>query len=460
MTTIPLAVTHSIRTLGRTPPMMLVNMFVEKDPSNAVDGLARLQRPALALFATLGTGPIRGVYRQAGTFNGDYLVVSGLTLYRVTAGGIATALRAITGTGRVIIAASGTRALIATGGDCFSTDGVTVTTIDMPSAEQISSTAFMDGYFILTVVGSNRFFWLAPGDVNPDALSFASAENSPDGIVIVLRLVDELWFLGQSSIEVFQATGNSDAPFQRIGGRLYERGCDNANAACVLDNTIFWVGDDLSIYRAEAAPAQISDHGIEERLRAADPDDISIWAFKLDGHTFLVVRAGDEGTYVHDLENKTWSRWQSYLQNTWRPWCGAQRGQQILAGDDATGKLWVLNQALSNDDGQPIVREITGYVPADAPQRCDSVELFCATGWEDNPEFEPLVELNWYDDGGFALDGPWVQMSLGRRGQRGLRLVARQLGLMEPPGRLFAIRMSGDTMFRLSYAKMNEARGA
>jgi hypothetical protein len=84
MTAVPLGLSNYVRKAGGTPQIVLNNMFVESDPSNLVDQHVRLQRPGLTVFATLDEGPVRGVFKQLGTFNGDFLVVAGTSLYRVT----------------------------------------------------------------------------------------------------------------------------------------------------------------------------------------------------------------------------------------------------------------------------------------------------------------------------------------------------------------------------------------
>lgn len=464
MSAVSLGVSNYVRTLGKTPPVFLINMFMEKDPSNQIDGLVRLQRPGLAPFATVGAGPSRGVFRQLGTFAGDWLAVSAASLYRVTTTAVATLLGSVSGATRVTIAASATRALIATGGTCFSTDGITVTPIVMPAGEAVSSVAYINGYFILTVANAERFFWLAPGDVNPNAFNFASVANVPDAIAGVRRLYDELWFLGGASIEVWQTTGDANAPFQRIAGRLYDKGTVNADTIAATDNTLFWVGNDLIAYRGSNQPIRISDHGIEEAIRLAGGANCSAWTFALDGHTFYCLRIGAVGTFIYDVENPAgWQRWKTYGSEVWRAHCGGQAGEvaQVIAGDDTTNNLWLLDPSRSNDNGAPMVRELLGGVPMPygKGEPCKSFEVFAATGWapETGPASNPMLELNWYDDGGEVLSGPWIEMSLGKTGEYGLRLVATQLGYINPPGRLFHLRMSEDTLLRISYARMNDA---
>src|SRR5690606_26522096 len=114
------------------PVVRVVNLLVEQDETNQYDGISHIQRPGLGPFATVGTGPIRGVFRQAGTFGGDFVVVSGDELYRVDDQGDAVLVGQVPGSLRVTIAATQSRMIIVSDGLAYSTDGSTITPVVMP----------------------------------------------------------------------------------------------------------------------------------------------------------------------------------------------------------------------------------------------------------------------------------------------------------------------------------------
>ena len=458
MTAIPLGISAYRREAAKTWPVFLQNMYVEKDPSNEVDGLVRIQRPVLTRFFATSGGAARGLFQHAGCFGGDYLAVLGSMLYRVTGAAAGTGLGVISEADRVIIAASETRALIATGNICHSTNGATIGDIAMPAGEPIGSVAFMNGYFILTQKNSHRFYWIEPGQEGPDAFSFASVENAPGNIQLVLRFQDELWFFKENSMEVWAASGNLDAPFLRIPGRLFDRGIANKDTAFVLDNALFWVGDDGIVYRAGGAPQRISDHALEEKIQQAGYAALSGYAFAHQGHTFYALRIGAKGTFLFDVENGNWIQWFSYGQPTWRAVIAVQNGATVIAGDDATATLWKLDQTLNRDwDNTPVERIVYGLATIlGRPVTCDCVRVVVAPGYTLSLTAEPVMELNFSDDPSGLFDGPWYPISLGKHGQYAHVTEQRQLGLMYPPGRLFALRCTDDVPFRVSYARMNE----
>lgn len=460
MTAVPLGLSNYIRNLGGTPPIVLSNLFTESDKSNLVDGTVHLQRPGLVLDQILDDSPVTGVFCQVGTFNGDFIIVAGSSVYRYDRHTV-TRLGTISADGLVQFACSDSRVLIATGSTCYSTDGVTVTTVSMPDGEDVQSVAFINGYFILTVFRSDRFFWIAPGQTDPDALSFASAENSPDGIEAVAHIGDELWFFGVGdSTEVWIPTGQANLPFQRVEGRLYNKGCFERNTVAKLDNTLFWMGSDRIVYRGDSVPIRISDNSIEELIYSVNSKDLSAWVFAFQGHTFYCLSLGQLGTRVYDVSTQTWVQFATYGRDCWDARVGATgRGGFILTGNDISGRLFTLDPTVSNDHGRPMVREVMGGVAVlGNPVPCGSVSLYVATGRAsaNPPADDPVMQMRYSDSGG-NIWSAWRNMRLGKRGEYGSGVIGiTRLGTMRPPGRLFHFRVSEEVLCRISWCRVNE----
>jgi hypothetical protein len=461
MTVVPLGVSSFKRTLAHTPEVLLMNMFVESDPTNLIDKIVRLQRPALVPFGNVGNGPIRGMFQEAGIFGGKFIVVSGPQLALVNSDGVKTPVSGeVEGSGRVSIAANKLRTLIATGGKLYMTDGVTLTTVATPDDVPMSAVAEMNGYFLISQTNSQRIYFIPPGATTIDALDFFSAENSADNVVTLKTIGDELWALGESSIEPFSPTGGADLPFARLSGRVYPKGCANRDTAVPLDNSLFWVGSDKIVYRADTVPQRVSDNGIEERLRKADATGFRAWAYALDGHTFYVLTIGTQGTFAFDVSTQTWCQFQTYGRETWRAHLGTQSdGSLIVAGDDTTGQLWRLDPEASTDDGEPIIRELTGAVPViGKPVRCNNFHVRVSTGHV-KPGLIPKLMLTISDDEGQTWDD-WRYIELPPTGVYNFLAAEWGLGLMREPGRVFKLRMTDDCVARISYSRINEAFAA
>lgn len=463
MSAVQLGTSSYLRRGMRTPEVSLINLIVEEDPTNLVDGKVWFQRPGLKKFASIGVGPIRGVYRKLGVLGSFYHVVSGQQLYSLTEAGTPTLNGAIPGNDIVSADGDADRLIVVAEGIAYSYDGSHITIINMPDGELVSGTLWIDGYFLLFVKDSPHFFWLAPGDVDPDALNFASVEKAPGNIIGGARAFDEVWFFAQQTTEVWSLTGDLNAPFQPIPGRMYEKGCANRDTISVVDNTIFWVSNEFIAYRADTSPIRISDHSLEERLRKAGAIDMRAFNFALDGHTIYVIRAAYLGTYYYDVEHQHIGRFKTYEQETWQAHLGCQvSGNKVIMGDDSSGILWKFDPEASNDNGVVMEREIVGGVPlVGQPLSNRSFQIQVASGWGQitGTATDPKVFMCFSDDGG-ELFTSWFEEFLGKQGRYRTTVVWWQLGRMRAPGRIYRIRCTDDALFRISFARVNEAVAA
>lgn len=454
MPEVPLGLSARKRNTTYGPQVRVVNYLAEQSSTNPFNGIDHIQRPGLVLFATLNDGPVRGLYRQAGTFDGDFLAVSDEQWFRVDETGTETLLGSVPGALRTTTAATGTRAITVSDGIAYSTNGTTVTPVVMPDGRLVSSVAQLNGYFILTELNTARFYWIEPGQTNPDGLSFATTESSPGANRIVVRVGDELWFLKDEGTEVWYPSGDADLPFTRTPGRNYDKGIRNADTAARCDNSLVWVGNDGLVYRGDNAPVRISDHGVEEQIRKADPLTMRAWSFSYDGHTIYALTL-DSGTWAYDFSSGQWSEFQSYLRPAWRAHVGDQSDTSVIAGDDEEGILYRLDADVSNDNGAPMQRILTGGIGVvGQSQRCDSFSLYATTGTATDPLLYPKARIRWSDD--LKIFSDWLDVNLGRQGDYGLPVRINRLGRMRYPGRLFEILVTDDVVCTISAASINE----
>lgn len=455
MPEIPLGLSANDRKTTWAPAVRVVNLLAEKSVTNQFNGIDHIQRPGLRNFTTVNNvGPIRSVFRQAGTFNGDFLVVSSGGWFRVTQVGVPTLLGASSGTGRVVVAATSTRALATTIGTVRSTDGVTVSVVVIPDGRSIGSVAQLNGYFILPELNSARFYWIEPGQTNPDGLSFATTESTPGFIEKVERVGDELWFFKQEGMEVWVPTGDADLPFQRVPGRNYDTGCRNGDTVCRFDNSVAWVGNDGLVYRGDATPVRISDHSIEEEIRKSNAADLRAWSFDMDGHRLYCLSLTDK-TFAYDVSSQQWSEFSSYGRSIWRAHVGDSGDTFVVAGDPVTNQLYIVDAEVSTDGGTVMERTLTGGIGVvGQPQRCDSLDLYVSTGTATDPNLYPKVRIRWSDD--LETFGDWEDVSIGRQGRYGVPVRLNRLGLMRYPGRLFEFTVTDDAVCTFHAASYNE----
>lgn len=155
--------------------------------------------------------------------------------------------------------------------------GTTLATVTMPETTEVAKAlASVSGYALVSVGNSQKFYWINPGETTIDPLDFAEKESNPDNILDMLTVGDQVMIMGNGSTENWYATGNFDAPFAPVEGRVYQRGIVEGTPCVVKDNVIL-VGNDGVVYSiglsslggsAEWGVHRISDHSMEERIRA------------------------------------------------------------------------------------------------------------------------------------------------------------------------------------------------
>jgi hypothetical protein len=276
MTKVPLGVGSTVRNRADAPPISLINRFFESNPANLEEQVALIERPALVELLDAGSGPGRRLYTEPGFSDGDLFHVSDESLYkhhREDDGSITTTLIAGTiGNSPYApdIAATPERLFITDQILLQWTDGASsLATIVTPDDIPMISLDVFNGYVLCVQSDSDRFYWIQPGAIIIDPLDFATAERFPDKILQVRVVGDEFWLLGEKSIEVWRATGDGDAPFQRIEGRAYNFGVFGGTGVRMKDTSVMLVAHDGTVFGVAGTPTAISNPSIAEQTRDA-----------------------------------------------------------------------------------------------------------------------------------------------------------------------------------------------
>lgn len=456
MTTIPLG-TNDLESKSQDFLRLKIrNMYVIQN-SVSVDGYSRVSRPTLTKVNNVGSGPIYSLWRDEGALGSLIFVVSGEELYTLSEiTGQATLIGSLPGSDLPSFAGSRDRILVVRNGTAYLCDGSTLTPVVMPDDRMVSSCSYIDGYFLLSIVGEELWYWIDMDETAPDALSFASAERYPDDLKAIAVSMDEIWMLGATNEEVWQTSTTDDITFDRIAGRAYSNGILNKDTVVTMNKDgipcLLWVSATNTVVMAQGVPSKVSNESIEELLR--DATNVRCWGFSYNRHSFYVVTS-DSFTMAYDLQDGTWSRWDSYGYEYWRAHTGIQIQSLIYAGDYVSNAIYMLEDGVE-DDGDPIVREIQGEVMNSGKEyTCNNVSVKVNSGWSPTYGFEPKLEMRWSDDQR-ATWSTWLQASLGDKGYYSTDVVYRSLGLMVRPGRTFEFRFAAKARFRIDYATMNE----
>lgn len=405
----------------------LVNFYPEPQLQGAASPVVLHSTPGLSLFAT-ASGEVHGMH----VMNDVLYVVAGTSLYKITASGTATNLGTVAGNKRCSMANNGTQLCIVNGVNGYIYDG-TLSAIADSDFMPADTVTFLDGYFIFNEAGSGRFFISAINDGETyDALDYATAESAPDDTIAVIADHREIWLGGEHSIEVWFDSGNADFPFERNNGALIERGLAAKHSMVKADNTVFWLGDDKLVYRANGyTPQRISHYGVETAISGYSRiDDAFAYTYSDNGHTFYVLTfPTDKKTWVYDASNNWWHEREDYLTTRHRSNCYAYCYGKHLVGDFENGRLYEMSQDVYSDNGNEIIRQANSAVIHGNGERLfmPKFEMFMETGVGLTGGTEPQAMLQWSDDGGKTWSNEhWAGM--GAIGEYGKRIVWNRLG--------------------------------
>jgi hypothetical protein len=426
----------------------MVNLFPEVIPEGGKEAAFLSRCPGLEFLQTVGTGPIRGLWAHQ-TNGTDFYVVSGVQVFKLSGlTATPTLLGTVSGTGPVSIADNGTQIFFACNGPSYIYNEVTnvfqqITDPDFPGALTVG---YLDGYFVFTEPNSQRV-WVTSifEGTQIDALDFASAEGSPDGLVGLIVDHREAWLFGTDSVEVWYDAGLADFPLTRIQGAFNEIGCVATFSIAKLDNGLFWLGTDARgqgiVYRANGyTGTRVSTHAVEYAIaQYGNLADAIAYTYQQEGHAFYVLTfPTGNATWVYDVATGAWHEragWDNGAFMRHRSNCQCNFGGNIIVGDYENGNIYRFNLDVFADNGG-IQKWLRSWRALPTGQNDlkrtahHSLQLDCQSGvgLNSGQGSDPQVMLRWSDDGGHTWSNEhWAP--LGKIGQYFHRVFWRRLGM-------------------------------
>ena len=458
----------------------MVNLFPEAVPegSGGKEAGFLLRCPGLRLLATVGTGPIRGLW----VTNGIAYIVSGSQFYSMTTSYVATLRGTVSGTGPVSMADNGTQIFIACNPLSYIYNVSTlvfaqITDVDFPGA---GSVGYLDGYFVFNEPNTQKFWVTSLLDgTSVDPLDFASAEGYPDDVVALIVDHREIFLFGNTSVEVWYDAGTPDFPLARIQGAFMEVGCEAAYSVAKLDNSVFWLGSDARgrgiVYRANGyTPARLSTNAVEYAIQSyGNITDAIGYTYQQDGHPFYVlIFPSAEATWVYDVSTQLWHERAGFENGLFvrhRSNCQMSFNDEVVVGDYEDGRIYAFDLDVYVDDtqtqkwlrswralptGQNNLKRTahhslqldaeTGVGLSVTPDydaenlitesgnylMTESGDYLTTTSYFGTPGYNPQVMLRWSDDAGHTWSNEHWN-SMGKIGSYGTRTIWRRLGMTE-----------------------------
>lgn len=398
----------------------LINMFAEVETSGRRK-IIRRQRMSVEPVE-----PLEGDKRCIEENGGVYYIVVGDAFSTFDGTTITERGTLDTSTGRcTMVFDDNGDVLISDGATAYHWDGATFTKPDTNG--DIGPLAFVGGFALGNTPGTGQFKWPAVNDMQSwDGLDFATAEGKSDNLVRVYADQNEVWLFGGETIEVWPLTGASD-PFQRNASM--QRGCGAAHSVVSEDNSLFWLGDDFIIYRADGfRPMRVSSHSVERLiadLSAEAKASCEAFSYTDQGHKFVTFTFPGFLTLQYNVATGFWNVARTYGQDAWDI-----LGPQYTKSDlylTSTG-IARLARGINTDNGDIFQRGGVSPPIADGSRRAMLQAFFldCEVG-RAAIGIEPQVMLRVARDG--ETFGNEKMRSLGTQGNFKTRPTWRNLGV-------------------------------
>jgi len=411
------------------PDLVALNCYAEQVPSANGPRLQLRQRPGLEDFKTVGTGALRGVGQKDGIFSGASMIVSGSAAWLLDSDGTATMMTGAIGGNDLVDIDLGqdsdlvSLARVATGEGLYQIQAGVVAKEDFPSAGGAGATSvcFHRGFWFATEVGTQQAFYQVPGDTSWTALSFASAEYSPDPLIGIRSRGDQFALLGSSTFEPWTLTGSATPAIAPYGGLNGDFGCRALATAVNCKGSLLWVDNECNVRRWDGGVASvISGPGLAELIRGVSTGDLRAWTFQVDGHRFYVLTLGENATWAYDLtgSGSQWTRFSSLGFDIWRAHLGATMGDITIALDNSSSQVFRLDPSRKTDgtSAVPVICSVM-VEGQDTSQPCTNAVMLLDVG--EGPYVgqgsAPIIAERHSDNQGKTWTG-WDEQPLGVTG--------------------------------------------
>lgn len=404
-------------------------------------------------------GTLPGIGRGGINWGGKCYRVAGTRLLMVGADGVSIDYGEVAGDGYARMDFGFDYLAIAADKKLYLFDGSVLQQVADTDLGQVIDVVWVDGYYMATdgvyivVTELND-----PFSVNP--LKYGSSEVSPDNIVALRKVRNEVHALNRYTIEVFQNVGGDYFPFQRVNGGQITKGCVGTNACCVFNDMLAFLGsgagESIAVYLGiNGSVSKISTREIDQILDEYQESVLSTALMEcriVDGHSLLYLHLSNQ-TLVYDAAGSqatgepVWFVLTSSVDSTGvylarhHVYCN----NQWTATDPVTARVGKLSDDVSTHYGMPIAWEFaTPVLYAEGRGIIMHAELVGITG---NEAFGDDARI-WMD---YSNDGlSWSQKRYIKLRQ-GMRMAWLNSGMMK---NWQIRRFGGDSTSRATFSRL------
>ena len=308
---------------------------------------------------------------------------------------------------------------------------------------------------------------------------FYTAEGLPDNIKTITSIRNDLWIIGELSVEIWYNPPGYDInnPFIRRT-TFMNNGTVAPHSIATNGDNLFWLGSSASGFGQiwmtnNYTPTKISTNAIDHMIESLQGvEDATGWCYTQEGHGFYVVNfTRGNRTFVYDLSTDEWSEradWDGPRGkfNRYVGDCQCFFNDMNFVGDYRNANIYKLDLNVYTDNGKIVRRVRTGpHIHYDRKRIYFSefeVDIERGIGLDglNASAAEPEAFLTFSDDGGFTWSNEYW-LPFGGRGQYKTRLHCHRLGYSRD--RIFRLTVCSPTKMVLIGARADftiESAGA
>ena len=364
--------------------------------------------PGKKLFGTVTGSSDRGMLEHRGVL----YKVTDTTLYTVDSAGTHTSRGTIPGVAHTIMAGIGNSVVIVTEGIPYEWNGSTLTVGTDIDFETPNSCAHLNNQMLYDG-DADRFVSSNVGAaLTINSLNYATAESNADDLQRVYVHDQNVYMLGDKTIEVWWNSGVGQPPFDRVEGGISQVGLGALFSVASTRDWFYFFGHDNQVYRANGANVQpvFTDALAREIAAFSITADAKGIAYYFEGQwMYEITFPTADRTFCHPEGGETFE-----LSS------GNDGGKNIasshsfafgknLVGDVDSGNIYELDVDTFTDNGAAIVRtrdtgslhgELLGAPGKRIEMNSFSLIMETGVGLLSGQGQDPKIVLSFSDDGG------------------------------------------------------------
>lgn len=183
--------------------------------------------------------------------------------------------------------------------------------------------------------------------------------------------------------------------------------------------------------------ADVYGSGLYGAADTPESSAITAWAFSIDGHRFIFINLGTQGTLVYDFSTQQWSTWARQGNVGIGSRIGESFYEYFLMGNPDGPEIYTFDPDTDDDDTGYFTLIATGGLPLRMRVNQECFGVYATGGRSDHDGRE--ITLYTSDDAGKTWHSHKAVSIVGED----FEVAWRSLGTMRAPGRVFQITDTG-----------------